>query len=140
MEYLGQKWKAIGVDVKLVGEDEAKYGESLGVTESWDVSWVGLGLSLPTQMVGNFSGPGPDKKGGNFGHVNNAEYVKLTGAAAKAVGAASCPMWAAAETALIKNLDVVPVVQPTQLVASKGASLDVIGGIVRPTSIRMLAP
>ncbi|WP_460370094.1 ABC transporter substrate-binding protein [Actinocorallia lasiicapitis] len=139
MEYLASKWKPLGVDVKLVGAADAKYAESLFTTGDWDVAWVPLGLSLPTQLVTYLSGPTPDKKGTNFAYLNNASYTAKAGEAAKTVGAAGCQAWTAAEAELVKNVDVVPVIQPTQLVAGKGATLEVIGGIVRPTSIRMLA-
>ncbi|WP_344838168.1 ABC transporter substrate-binding protein [Actinocorallia longicatena] len=139
MEYVATRFKAIGVETKLAGSADAKYAESLFSTGDWDLAWVPLGLSLPTQLTGYLSGPFPDAKGSNFAHLKNTEYVRLSGEAAKTVGAPGCPAWTTAEASLVRNLDVVPVSQPTQLVASKGATLDVIGGIVRPTSIRMLA-
>lgn len=138
MEYVAQKWKALGVETELVGSADAKYSDSLFKNGDWDMAWVPLGLSLPTQLVGYLSGPGPDAQGSNFAHIANTTYDDLAAAAAKQVGAVGCGQWTNAEAALVKNVDVVPVVQPTQLVASKGAMLEVIGGVVRPTSIRML--
>ncbi len=139
MEYIAQKWKALGVETKLEGSADAKYSDSLFKNGDWDVAWVPLGLSLPTQLLGYLSGPSPDQQGSNFAHLDNPAYVQAATAAAEKVGASGCTEWTGAEAALVKNVDVVPVVRPTQLVASKGALLEVIGGVVRPTSVRVLA-
>lgn len=138
MEYVAQKWKELGVETELVGSADAKYSDSLFKNGDWDMAWVPLGLSLPTQLVGYLSGPSPDEQGANFAHLSNGEYEKLAAEAAEQVGSAGCGRWANAEAELVKNVDVVPVVQPTQLVAAKKATLEVIGGVVRPTSVRML--
>ncbi|MEO3782686.1 ABC transporter substrate-binding protein [Actinocorallia sp. B10E7] len=138
MEYIAQKWKALGVETELAGSADAKYSDSLFKNGDWDMAWVPLGLSLPTQLVGYLSGPGPDEQGSNFAHINNSAYQDLVPEAAKKVGASGCDQWTNAEAALVKNVDVVPVVRPTQLVASKKAMLEVIGGVVRPTSVRLL--
>ncbi|GAB2834346.1 ABC transporter substrate-binding protein [Actinocorallia aurea] len=140
MEFVAQKWKDLGVETKLVGSADAAYSDSLFKNGDWDMAWVPLGLSLPTQLTGYLSGASPDDGGANFAHLDNADYIKLSGEAAATVGVAGCEGWTAAQAALVKNADVVPVVLPTQLVAAKNAEVQVIGGIVRPTSIRMLAP
>ncbi|MCD0451479.1 ABC transporter substrate-binding protein [Actinocorallia sp. API 0066] len=139
MEFVAQKWKDLGVETELVGAADAAYADSLFKNGDWDMAWVPLGLSLPTQLVGYLSGPGVDKGGSNFASLNNADYVRLSGEAARSVGAAGCDTWIAAQAALVRNADVVPVVLPTQLVAARDATVEVIGGVVRPTSIRMLA-
>jgi len=138
MEYIAQKWKALGVETELVGSADAKYSDSLFKDGDWDMAWVPLGLSLPTQLVGYLSGPGPDAQGSNFAGIRNLGYEQLVDKAEKEVGTSGCGLWTQAEAALVENADVVPVLRPTQLVASKNATLEVIGGVVRPASVRLL--
>lgn len=139
-EYLAAAWEDLGVDVELRGVAAAAYSEALFTTGDWDVSIVPLGLSLPSQLVGYLSGPGVADGGSNFANIANQEYADL---AAEATGVTvadgGCDVWAAAESALFDNVDVVPVVESTSLVASSGAEVVVIGGLAQPTRIRLLA-
>jgi peptide/nickel transport system substrate-binding protein len=135
-EYMAAQWKQIGVDTKLEGQSDTKFGQTLFSTGDWDTTLVGIGLSLPTQLVGYVSGD-PPPNGSNFSNIDNADYVSLSTQASKTLGAAGCKLWANAESALFDNTDVVPVFEGTQLLASRNAAIFVPGGLAQPTSIRM---
>lgn len=137
-EYLAAEWKKLGVSVKLQGAATTAYSNALFKTGDWDVSVVGIGLSLPSQFVGYVSGP-PVPEGSNFGHITNATYDRLAKkAAVTPLADGGCSVWDQAEQSLFDNFDVVPVVGFTGLVASKRAEVTIIGGIAQPTLFRML--
>ncbi|MEV7012884.1 ABC transporter substrate-binding protein [Streptosporangium sp. NPDC051022] len=135
-EYLAQAWKKIGAEVTLNGVIDTKLAESLNVTQDWDVVWLPIGVTLPTQLVGFLSGPAAPK-GANFAHLANARYQKLVSEAVLKPGAESCKTWLESESALFDNSDLVPVVDTTVLVAQKGTKFDMMAGLFVPTSIRM---
>ncbi|WP_370410320.1 ABC transporter substrate-binding protein [Streptomyces fradiae] len=135
-EYLAEAWKKAGVDVRLRALSDAAYDEVEAVTQDWDVDWVSLGVTLPTQLVGSLSGPfTPD--GGNFAHLTNTEYEKLAAAASKLPGTSGCALWARSENALFDSGDLVPVVDKTLTTASHNATFRITTGLFEPTSIRM---
>ncbi|MDP9093197.1 MAG: ABC transporter substrate-binding protein [Actinomycetota bacterium] len=137
-EYLASQWKKIGVAVTLQGEATTAYSNALFTTGDWDVTAVGIGLSLPSQFVGYVSGPAVPK-GSNFGHIANPAYDRLAKKAmATSLASGGCNVWAQAAQALFADYDVVPVVGLTGLVASKGAEVTIIGGFAQPTLFRML--
>ena len=137
-EYQADAWKKIGVAVELKGSAAGAWSDSLFKTGDWDVSTVPIGVSLPSQLIGYLAGaPVPD--GSNFANIQNAKYRELADKAAGIPAAeGGCATWAQAESALFDNFDVVPVVEATQLVASKNAEVFVPGGLAQPTLIRML--
>ncbi|MEV6867215.1 ABC transporter substrate-binding protein [Streptosporangium subroseum] len=135
-EYLAAAWKKVGVEVTLNGVIDTKLSESITVTQDWDVVWLPIGVTLPTQLVGFLSGPAAPK-GANFAHLANARYDKLVTEAAVKPGAEGCALWLEAESALFENADLVPAVENTVLVASKGATFQMSADQVIPTSIRM---
>jgi peptide/nickel transport system substrate-binding protein len=136
-EYQADAWKKIGVDVDLKGMASGAWSDALFKTGDWDVSTVPIGVSLPSQLVGYLSGsPPPD--GSNFANIRNAKYQELTAKAAGApIDQGGCETWAQAESALFDNFDVVPVVELTQLLATKHAEVFMPGGLAQPTLIRM---
>ncbi|MEU6282761.1 ABC transporter substrate-binding protein [Streptomyces sp. NPDC047028] len=135
-EYLADTWKKVGVDVRLRALSDAAYGEVEAVTQDWDVDWAPLGVTLPTQLLGALSGPfTPD--GGNFAHLTNKRYDKLTAAASRLPGAEGCAKWARSESALFDSGDLVPVVDKTLTTAAHDATFRITAGLFDPTSIRM---
>ncbi|MFD1939938.1 MULTISPECIES: ABC transporter substrate-binding protein [Nonomuraea] len=135
-EYLATTWKKLGAEVRLQGVIDTKLAESLNVTQDWDAAWLPIGVSLPSQLIGFLSGPNAPK-GANFAHLNNSRYNELVAKAAARPGAESCGDWLAAESALFEAGDLVPVVENTALIATKGATVEVVATQIAPTSIRM---
>ncbi|MEV8636913.1 ABC transporter substrate-binding protein [Streptosporangium sp. NPDC051023] len=135
-EYLAAAWKKVGAEVTLNGVIDTKLPESLNVTQDWDVVWLPIGVTLPSQLVGFLSGPAAPK-GANFAHLTNSRYETLVAGAALKTGEEGCKLWNEAESALFENADLVPVVEITALIAQKGATFDMLAGLFVPTSIRM---
>lgn len=130
-------WKNIGVTVTIKGVDSTGLDQALFSTGAWDV-WMGpLGLGLPTVLVPLVSGPAPPQ-GRNFAHIQNEQYEAQVQKASTMAGATGCPHWNAAETALIKAVDVVPYTDIMKPAFGKGATFHVDDGI-DPASIRMRA-
>ncbi|MEV5407281.1 ABC transporter substrate-binding protein [Thermopolyspora sp. NPDC052614] len=135
-EYLAAEWRKLGVDVKLNGVIDTKVSESLMVTQDWDVTWLPIGVNLPSQLLGFLSGPGAPE-GGNFAHLKNGRYEKLVAEAGTKPGPEGCKLWLEAESALFESADLIPVVENTQLLAMKGATLEVLAGNFRGATIRL---
>ncbi|MEV8636914.1 ABC transporter substrate-binding protein [Streptosporangium sp. NPDC051023] len=135
-EYLAQAWKKVGAEVTLNGVIDTKLSESLNATQDWDVVWLPIGVTLPTQLVGFLSGPAAPK-GANFAHLHNTRYETLIAEAVTKPGEEGCKRWIESESALFENADLVPVVENTVLVAQKGATFDFPAGSFAPTTIRM---
>jgi peptide/nickel transport system substrate-binding protein len=138
MELVAEMWKAAGVDVKLRGLGATAYQQTLFEGASWDVAWLSVGLSYPNELTAFVTGP-PAPAGQNFAAVENADYARLAARALKIPGQASCSVWAAADKALLRDLDVVPVATDAVLGYVSDARLrEGIFG-TEPTSIRLLA-
>ncbi|GII90420.1 ABC transporter substrate-binding protein [Sinosporangium siamense] len=135
-EYLAGVWKKAGVEVKLNGIIDTKLAEVLNSSGDWDVIWLPIGVTNPSQLMGFFSGPSAPK-GANFGHLDNKTYVEKATEALKTPGPEGCKLWAEAERALFTNFDLIPVVENTVLFANKGATNKFFGDQIVPTSIRM---
>lgn len=135
---LQQTWSQLGVKVTLHGITDAQLSsEIVGGTAAWNVGIIPVGLTSPTQLVGFASGPTPPK-GANFAYINNAAYTGDVAKAAATAGQAGCPDWNAAETALFKNVDLVPFVNSAITTYAKGATFQLSQGDIQPSSIRML--
>ncbi|MEV4568903.1 ABC transporter substrate-binding protein [Nonomuraea sp. NPDC049419] len=135
-EYLATAWGKIGAEVKLNGAIDTKLSESLNATQDWDVVWLPIGVTLPSQLVGFLSGPGAPK-GANFAHLANKRYQSLVAEASKVPAAEGCDKWLQAESALFEDADLVPVVETNVLEASKGATYEMLAGMFTTTSIRL---
>ncbi|MFC5829823.1 ABC transporter substrate-binding protein [Nonomuraea insulae] len=135
-EYLAAAWRKAGVEVKLNGVIDTKLSESLNTTQDWDVVWLPIGVTLPSQLVGFMSGPAAPK-GANFAHMANDRYESLVAKATEVPAAEGCAQWREAESALFENADLVPVVENTVLLASKGATYEQVAGLFLPTTIRL---
>ncbi|WP_283134282.1 ABC transporter substrate-binding protein [Rhizohabitans arisaemae] len=136
VEYIADAWRKVGVDTQINAQSTIKMNETMTVTGNWDVGLFGIGLPLPSQFVGLFSGT-PAPKGGNFAHLANERYDRLVAEAAKLPGEPGCAKWNEAERALVENVDVYPFVGTTWLTAGKNATAKTQGFLVIPSSIRM---
>ncbi|MFE2636752.1 ABC transporter substrate-binding protein [Streptomyces scopuliridis] len=142
-EYLAGQWEDLGVQVKLDGGDENYVIDRAFVTKDpsgWNAT---LGLNLQSGTPATFpkylSGPAAPK-GTNFASIHNAQYEKLSVAAAKRSGEKACDGWAAAEKALFAESDLIPVsVTPNKMYFSKSLALyPPVGGLLPGSAIRVL--
>jgi peptide/nickel transport system substrate-binding protein len=135
---LQQTWSQLGLTVKLHGITDAQISsEIVAGTADWNVGIIPVGLTSPTQLVGFVSGPTPPK-GADFAYINNPAYTANVTKASSIPGQAGCPSWNAAETALFKNVDLVPFVNSALTSYAKGATFQLSQGDIQPSSIRML--
>ena len=77
-------------------------------------------------------------KGTNFASIRNPAYTADVTKATATADTAGCPMWNAAETALVKASDAVPFANSVIPTFAKGAVFQFSQGNVVPSSIRML--
>lgn len=139
MELLGQQWRQLGVEADLKPTPDTQLSQVLFGSGEWDAGLVQITVQVPSQLVPFLSGARPPK-GTNFAHIDNPEYGRLVGEAARLSGAEGCARWNAAESALFKRLDVVRFVDSTVPTFVKGAEVDASLGMLVPVTVRMLAP
>ncbi|MBO9523685.1 MAG: ABC transporter substrate-binding protein [Nocardioidaceae bacterium] len=138
-EYIDAKWKALGVDVKLNGQTfDEKSDVVFGGKGPWTATLIGLGVSNPATLIPFFSGPTPADGGVNYGTMHNKVYDESIAAAQGKAGTAGCDDWNRAESALIKDADIVPISVSPYLYWGTGAKFDVVARILEPTSLRVL--
>ncbi|ALG09827.1 ABC transporter substrate-binding protein [Kibdelosporangium phytohabitans] len=135
-ELMQQSWKSVGAEVTLKAVDSPGTSQVLFGTGEWDISMAPLGFVLPSQAVPFMSGSKPPA-GTNFAHIENAEFATLVKQAASMPGEAGCATWAAAESALVSRLDVVPFVHTVIPIFGSDARFDVVLGSIVPSTIRM---
>lgn len=136
-ELLQQQWTAAGVKVTLKNVTAVQVGQIAAGELSWDVAMFPIGVTLPSQLVAYLSGPTPPN-GTNFASIDNKAYQTKVAEAQKQPGDAGCASWLAAETELIKRLDLVPFANSNNPYFVKGATLELSDGDVGPATIRML--
>lgn len=132
-ELVAQQWESIGVSVTAIAEDPTRLQEALFGTGDWDVAWITINVSAPDQLVGLLSGEAPT----NFAKINNEAYNAGVAQALTEVGADSCPAWLEAESNLVKDADVIPIVNDVVNTFGNKAEFQM-SGVIIPTSIRML--
>ncbi|NDZ82497.1 ABC transporter substrate-binding protein [Streptomyces sp. SID10853] len=137
-ELIQKEWQSLGAEVTLKPVDSPALNSTLFGSGNWDVSMGPIAVSAPNQLVPFMAGPRPPK-GLNFSGIDNPGYAALVRKASAKAGAAGCPLWQQAETALIKHLDVVPYYNSRTPVFGKGARFEVGQGSIVPSSIRMYA-
>jgi peptide/nickel transport system substrate-binding protein len=136
-ELLQKQWGELGVQVTLKGGGDAETGQLVAGQLEWDVAFLPLNVSLPSQAVAFLSGPsGPD--GTNFSSIDNADYTAKVGEASKIAGADGCDAWAAAEKVLYEQADVVPFANSNRPMFGKGAEFELAEGSLDPSTIRMV--
>jgi peptide/nickel transport system substrate-binding protein len=137
-QLLQSTWSQLGVKVTLHAiTDPELDSEIVGGTAAWNVAIIPLGLTAPTELVPFVSGATPPK-GTDFAFINNAAYTADVTKASSTAGQAGCTDWNAAETALFKNVDLVPFVDSAVSDYAKGATFSLSQGSIMPASIRML--
>jgi peptide/nickel transport system substrate-binding protein len=137
-ELLQQTWSQLGVKVTLHAITDAQLdSEIVAGTAAWSAAIIPLGLTSPTELVPFVSGATPPK-GTDFAYIDNAAYTASVTKASSAVGQAGCPDWNAAETALFKNVDLVPFVDSAITDYAKGANFQLSQGSIMPSTIRMV--
>ena len=77
-------------------------------------------------------------KGTDFAYISNPAYSAAVTKVSATVGQAGCPDWNAAETALFKNVDLVPFVDSAITDYAKGATFQLSQGSIMPSTVRML--
>jgi peptide/nickel transport system substrate-binding protein len=135
-----QEWKAAGVHVTATGGTDNQLLQTVYEAGKFDIAWVPIDGQNPYQTYPSFTGPTPAKGGGNFASIANATYDRNAAKAITMQGSASCPMWAAADAALVKDADVVPFADSNYPYWSSSSDTFALNyyGIV-PMSIRMRA-
>jgi peptide/nickel transport system substrate-binding protein len=137
-ELLQQSWSQLGVKVTLHAITDAELdSEIVAGTAAWSAALIPLGLTSPAELVPFVSGATPPK-GTDFAYISNSAYTADVTKASAEAGQAGCPDWNAAETALFKNVDLVPFVDASVSDYAKGATFSLSLGSIQPASIRML--
>jgi peptide/nickel transport system substrate-binding protein len=135
-ELVGAAWTELGVDVTTTPQDETAVVETVFSTGDWDYAWVPVNVSSPDQMVPFLSGPAVPE-GNNFASISNADYEAGVAEAMTMTGTEGCDTWLEAESALVRDADVIPFANQVASFFGSGAEFAVID-VLQPTSIRML--
>ncbi|MEV0581389.1 ABC transporter substrate-binding protein [Nonomuraea sp. NPDC050310] len=136
-EYASAQWKQLGVRTELKGVLDSEIDRLVFSAGDWDATWMPISVSFPSELVPFLSGKSVPK-GVNFASIANAEYERLAARAVETPGEAGCELWRQAEAELFKNADLLPIVERTALIATRGASIRFAGGALVPSSIRLL--
>lgn len=139
-EFIAAQWKKIGVEVSLVQKptDQVVSG-LLNGTAVFDAALEPINVSTPAQLVPLLSGPTPPK-GVNAAAIDNKQYESLTARASSKAGTTGCADWNAAEGALYKNADIVPLASIPDVWWANGARFKVDNkGVIIPTSVQIVA-
>ena len=102
-----QQWKDAGITVNAQSQATAQISQVLFGTGAWDVAWEPINVNSPDQMVSYLSGPTLADGGSNFASINDANYTNAVNSALQQTGDAACAGFQQAETALIKDNDLV---------------------------------
>jgi peptide/nickel transport system substrate-binding protein len=137
MELVSGWWKELGVDVKLKGRDANAYTQVLFAGNDWDAAALSVALPYPNMFTAYATGPA-SPEGQNFPAIENADYARLAQQALGTPGKPGCDLWAQAEQALFRDVDVVPVAADVVTTYSKSARLAIGQNGTEPTSIKML--
>jgi peptide/nickel transport system substrate-binding protein len=137
-ELLQKAWTELGVEVALKPASTAEVGTViLSGQGTWHATVIPLTVTLPSQLVPFLSGPAAPN-GNNFASIKNPAYDAAVKKASSIVGTDGCADWAAAEKALVTNLDIVPFADATVPAFGQGVNFELSQGTVIPSSLRML--
>ncbi len=138
-ELLAQRWKAIGVDVKLTSNTWLTATKDIFQASNYDIYTTGFGFGLPSQMTPYLTGVNPPD-GTNMAGIQNKDYVALAAKAASLIAPDACRYWNQAEQALYRELDPVPIAnRPERWFISRAKAQTAGFQIpVIPTSLRVL--
>jgi peptide/nickel transport system substrate-binding protein len=135
-ELTAEQMKAVGADVTLNGGTTEVLGPIVFGSGDWDIAWIPVSRSVPSQLIPIFSGATPPD-GLNFSHISNPDYEAAVKAASQTPDKGGCPKWQEAEELLLERVDVVPLVETNAPVWGAGAEFEADGqGVVVPTSVR----
>ncbi|WP_299959730.1 ABC transporter substrate-binding protein [uncultured Modestobacter sp.] len=137
-ELASSAWQELGAEVSMSGQDDTALLETVFGSGNWDVTWLALNVSSPDQLVPFLSGP-TAPEGNNFSAIDNADYAAGVAEAMTMNGAEGCDTWLAAESALVRDADVIPFANQSASTFGSGARFDSGAVAVVPTSIRMTA-
>ncbi|MFF2958906.1 ABC transporter substrate-binding protein [Streptomyces sp. NPDC057963] len=137
VELAVQQWTSFGVKASAKPTGSSSILSTLSGGD-WDVAWAPIGVALPDQLTQFYDGP-PPPKGNNFGSIDNPDYRRLAAQAAAKPGASGCALWEAADAALVKHVDIVPIVSRPVRYYGKGITFQVDGGGVVPSTLRRSA-
>ncbi|TYP90417.1 ABC transporter substrate-binding protein [Blastococcus xanthinilyticus] len=137
-ELAASTWEELGADVTVTGQDDTALLETVFGSGNWDITWLTLNVSSPDQLVPFMTGPAAPE-GNNFAHIDNADYAEGVAEAMTMNGSEGCDTWLAAESALVRDADVIPFANQQLNTFGSGARFESGAVVVIPTSIRMLA-
>ncbi|WP_405749423.1 ABC transporter substrate-binding protein [Streptomyces sp. NBC_00012] len=137
VELAVQQWTSFGVRATAKPTGSGSIISTLSGGD-WDIAWAPIGVTLPDQLTQFYDGP-PPPKGNNFGSVVNPDYHRLIARAAAEPGAAGCALWNAADAALVKHVDIVPIVSKANRYYAKGVTFEVDGSGIVPSTLRRSA-
>ena len=129
-------WTELGVDVITTPQDETALVDTVFSTGEWDIGWLPINVSSPDQLVPFLSGPAVPE-GNNFAYIDNPDYSAGVAEATAMNGTEGCDAWLAAESALVRDADVIPFANQQASFFGSGAEFEVVD-VLQPTSIRML--
>ncbi|MGW3089004.1 hypothetical protein [Streptomyces sp. NPDC001108] len=137
VELAVQRWTSFGVRATAKPTGSGSIVGVLGGGD-WDIAWAPVGVTFPDQLTQFYDGP-PPPKGNNFGSVANPDYRRLAAEAAAKPGATGCALWDAAEAALVKRVDIAPIVSRANRYYAKGVTFEVDGNGIVPSTLRRSA-
>ncbi|MEU0939444.1 ABC transporter substrate-binding protein [Embleya sp. NPDC005971] len=133
VELMAQQWTDFGVKVSLRPTTPSTNATVL-FSGAWEVAWAPFSVTTPDQAVPFLGGP-PPPEGLNFGSLDNPEYKRLMALAMAKPDTSGCPEWTAAESELIKRVDVVTFMDSMTLFFTRGFTFQVDGSGPIPTTL-----
>jgi peptide/nickel transport system substrate-binding protein len=133
-ELAAKQWTEFGVKVDGKSVDATTTITTLS-SGAYDLAWIPVSVPLPDQLTRFYGGDAPPK-GTNFGSIANPDYLSLSGQAMAVAGKDGCKLWEQADAALVKRVDVVPVVSNLIGYYGKGVTFQVDGAGPIPGTLR----
>lgn len=139
-EFIAAQWKKLGVHVSLAQKSsDQMLADLFGGRADFGAVLQAINVSTPAQLVPLLSGPTPPH-GQNVASITNQQYLADVGKAQQLAGTAGCSDWNAAESALYKSADLVPLATTPNVWWGKDADFTVDNlGVIIPTTMRRLA-
>lgn len=135
-ELVAKTWEdELAIKVETRPKTDASIIDAIFNTNDWDVAWISANSSLPSRIKPFVSGAAPSDNGSNFSRIQNAEYDRLSAEAAVTAGEEGCDLWLQAESALIRDADVVQLAMSPTVTFGNRAEFD---ALLSPTSLRVL--
>ena len=142
VELMVEQWRSeLGLTVTPQALADTAFTSTLFGADSWDLAWAPLNVYNPAQAAGFFSGGSPldtAAPGSNFSSIANQDYDALAATAGTTEGTAGCDTWQQAEQELYAAADLYPISQTPVPFFVRGAEMSTVGGLIDPTSVRVL--